>query len=99
LYILGELASRFLGKELVNGISTPVLPLPMEAIDMNLAANRWLLVVMANEVRKFDVDLIHQSIPNQLRHGEFQEFQEATLNPDWECFDIEQTAKEISSVA
>jgi hypothetical protein len=99
LYVLGELASRFLDKKLVNGITTPVLPLSMEAVDMNLAANRWLLVVMANEVRKFDVELIHQSIPDQLRDGEFQEFQEAALNPDWERFDIEQTTKEICAVA
>ncbi|MGH7168680.1 MAG: hypothetical protein ACRELG_00185 [Gemmataceae bacterium] len=99
MYVLGELASRFLAKELVHGISTPVLPLPMEAVDVNLVANRWLLVVMANEVRKFDADLIHQSIPDQLRHGEFKEFQEATFNPDWQRFDIAQTTKQIAIVA
>jgi hypothetical protein len=68
----------------------------MEAVDASLVANRWLLVVMANEVRKFDVDLIHQSIPEQLGHGEFQEFQDTTLSPDWERFDIEETKQTLA---
>lgn len=99
MYVLGKLAERFLAKELSRGIITPVAPLPMEAVDVNLAANRWLLVVMTNEVRKFDADSIHQSIPEQLGHGEFQEYQETILSPDWKQYDIEQTKKEVSLVA
>lgn len=99
IYVLGKLAARFLAKELVRGVSTPVLPVPMEAADANLAADRWLLVVLTNEVRKFDVDFIHQSVPEQLEHGEFQEYQETTLSPDWQHFDIEETTKQIATVA
>lgn len=99
MYVLGKLASRFLAKELVRGTLTPVLPLAMEAVDVNLAANRWLLVVLANEVRKFDAELIHQSVPEQHGQGEFEEFQETTISPDWEQFDIEETTKQIAAVA
>ena len=99
IYVLAKLAGRFLAKELVRGISTPVLPLPMEAVDVNLADDRWLLVVMANGVRKFDADLIHQSIPEQIRQDESQEVQETTLSPQWERFDINQTTKQIAAVA
>jgi hypothetical protein len=97
MYVLGKLAGCFLARELVRGTMTPVLPLQMEAVDANLAANRWLLIVTANEVRKFDVDLIHQSIPEQQGQGEFQEFQE--LSPDWEQLDIEETTKQIAAVS
>jgi hypothetical protein len=96
LYVLAKLAGRLLSKELVPGISTPILPLPMEAVDASLVANRWLLLVMANEVRKFDADLIHQSVPERLGHGEFQEFQGTTLSPDWERFDIEETKQSLA---
>lgn len=99
LYLLAKLAGRFLANELVRGTITPVLSLPMEGVDANLAANRWLLVVLANAVHKFDVELIHQSIPVQLGNGQFQEIQEATLSPDWERFEIEQTTKQIAAVA
>jgi hypothetical protein len=99
MYVLGKLAGRFLAGELVRGIITPVLPLPIEAIDVSLAAKRWLLVVISNEVRKFDADLIHQSVPEQQGQGEFQEFQETMLSPDWEQFDIEETTKQIAAVA
>lgn len=99
IYVLAKLAIRFLANELGRGISTPILPLPMEAVDANLAANRWLLVVLDNEVRKFDTELIHRSAPEHLGHGESQEFQEALLCPDWERLHIEQTAKQIAAVA
>lgn len=99
MYVLGKLASRFLAKELRRGITTPVLPLAVEAVDANLVANRWLLVVTVNEVRKFDADWIHQSVPEQLAHSEVQEFQEMALNPNWERSDIKQTTKPILLVA
>jgi hypothetical protein len=99
IYVLGKLASRFLAGELVHGTITPILPLPMEAVDVNLSANRWLLAVMSNEVRKYDADLIHQSLPEQQGLGQFQEFQETVLSPDWERFDIQETTKQIAAVA
>jgi hypothetical protein len=99
MYVLGKLAGRFLAKELVSGVTTPVLAMGLEAVDANLVANRWLLVVMADEVRKFDVELVHQSVPERLGHGEIQEFQETTLSPEWEWRDIEQTTKQVAEVA
>lgn len=99
LFVLGKLASRFSSQELVQDVTTPILPLTMEAVDMTLAAERWLLVVMTDEVRKFDVDSIHQSVPVQLGNGKFQEYQPTILSPDWNWTDIEQTTTQIALVA
>ena len=52
LFVLGRLADRFVNGETLSGVTTPVMPLEMAAIDMNLAWGRWLLVVLANEVRE-----------------------------------------------
>lgn len=99
LFVLGKLASRFLSQELVQGVVTPILPLAMEAVDMSLVAQRWLLVVMTDQVRKFDVDSIHQSVPALPGNGEFQEYQPTILSPDWNWTDIEQTTTQIATVA
>lgn len=99
LFVLGKLASRFLSQELDQSVTTPILPLAMEAVDMSLVAQRWLLVVMTDEVRKFDVDSIHQSVPAQLGNGEFQEYQSTILSPDWNWSCIKQTTTQIATVA
>lgn len=88
LYVLVGLAKRFLAGEPISGISTPVLPIPMEAVDANLCEPRWLLIVQANEVLKFDVGLIRQSAPAGLLVPQ-------SIRPDWQESDIEQTMKSM----
>lgn len=99
LFVLAKLASSFLSQELVQGVITPILPLAIEAVDMNLASSRWLLVVMTDEVRKFDVDSIRRSVSVQLGNAEFQESQPTILYPEWNRFDIEQKTTQIATVA
>ncbi len=94
LYVLGKLGSCYVNGEL-EGTTTPVLPLETVAVDMNLAWGRWLLVVLANEVRRLDVDLIHEYVPQHIGHGEIQEFQPVfmPLEPDWK--DITPTSQPL----
>jgi hypothetical protein len=87
LFVLGKLASRFLAHELSAGVVTQVLGVPMDAIDMNLAWDRWLLVVMPDEVRRFDTGWVHDNVPGS--EQEDQDFQSASVSPDWQWHDTE----------
>ena len=91
LFILGKLASRFVNGEAMEGVTTEVMPLPMEAIDMNLAWRRWLLVVLANEVRRFDLDLIHEFVSKRIAHIEIMEWQSVGAPMESEWRDINST--------
>jgi hypothetical protein len=97
LYVLGQLGSRFLNGDTMVGVTTPVMPLELAAIDMNLVWGRWLLVVMANEVRKFDADLIHDFVPQHIGEGEIQELQSnaATIESEWN--DINSTTESLAA--
>jgi hypothetical protein len=83
LYVLAKLGERFVKGQLVQGITTPVLPIPMQATDTNLYRDQCLLVVMLDEVQKYDIKLIHDSIPEFLSQGRSSEQQPTTLNPVW----------------
>jgi hypothetical protein len=85
LFVLAKLGSRFVEGEAMEGALTPVMPLPMEAIDMNLAWGRWLLVVLVNEVREFSIDWIHEQVPQLIGHAEIQELRPDVLplEPVW----------------
>jgi hypothetical protein len=79
LYVLAQLAGRYLAGEPVGSIPTPVLPLPVEGVDANLCGNQWLLVVTPDEVRRYDVPLIHDSVARFVSEGEVKEFRPAPL--------------------
>jgi hypothetical protein len=64
LFLLARLAER-----LTNGVprgpfTTNVLPLGIEASDANLAGDRWLLAVGADEVFRFDLDQMPKAPAN-----------------------------------
>src|SRR5262249_48682343 len=74
LYVLGELAGRFLRNELNKGATTPVHTSPMEAVDATLVYNRWLLVVVPRTVARFDLGTIHQEVLDRLDYAEILEY-------------------------
>jgi len=95
LYVLARLAESFLKGPFPGNVTTPVLPLAMEAVDANLYLDKWLLVVMPDEVRMYDVGLIHENTPDNISNGEFQERQPKVLTPNWkQC----STKQELSAV-
>jgi hypothetical protein len=89
LFVLGELAGRFLRQELTSGINTPVRTSLLEAIDANLVDNRWLLVVMPGTVARYDLEVIHQQVLDHLGDAEIQESQMMDGSaPEWERRDV-----------
>jgi hypothetical protein len=96
MYVLAKLGSRFIAGEPMERITTPVLPLPMQPIDMNLAWGRWLLVVQPNEVRNFDVGLIHDLVPRSIGRGEVQELRPDILSLEPEWTDIKSTTRALA---
>jgi hypothetical protein len=61
MYVLGHLAER-LTQSRFDESDSPVMTLPLEAVDANVSGNRWLLTVMPDHVRRYDVYQIHDSI-------------------------------------
>ncbi len=74
LYLLAGLAGRFVAGEPVEGVTTPVFVVRAEGVDANLCGEEWLLVVTPDEVRKFDVRLMHDSTPQDLSQGEIRDW-------------------------
>jgi tetratricopeptide (TPR) repeat protein len=94
VYVLGKLAARFLADQLHDGVVTQILTMPMDAVDANLAGH-WLLVVMPDEVRRFDADWIHDNLSADGESQESQDFQSAVISQDWRWIDINQTARPL----
>jgi hypothetical protein len=95
LYVLGKLAERFVAGEPLERVTTPVLPLPTEAVDANLYKAEWVLVVMSEEVRKYDIGLIHDNTPQYIAHGEMREVQPVAFSPSWRRKDVTQQSRQM----
>ena len=67
LYALPGLAARFLAGEDVEHRMTAGKCWPMEAVDANLAGNRWLLIVLVDGVVRIDLD---QWLPSGATHAD-----------------------------
>lgn len=93
LYVFAKLGSRFVSGELLEGMTPPAMRLPMAGVDMNVAWGQWLLVVLANAVRRFDVKLIQDYVHQHIGQGEIQELQTVavTFEPEWR--DLKPTAR------
>jgi hypothetical protein len=90
VYVLGKLAARFLADELHEDVLTQILTIAMDPVDAN-RVEHWLLVVMPEEVRRFDADWIHDNVPAQ----ESQDHRSALIRPDWRWTDISPTARPL----
>lgn len=91
LYGLLSLAERYLNDVFAGGLLPLTFNDKMDAIDANMVRDRWLMVVLADEVRKYDVQLIHQE-GRDLRGGEIREIQPT---PEWNEQDMPQTARDL----
>ncbi len=94
LYGLMDIAGRFLRGEIMGSFPTPVLVVPLQAVDANLVRDRWLLLVMPDQVRKTDIENIRANIPDSLRHGDMREWLPSPLTPDWEEQGMEQLTEQ-----
>jgi hypothetical protein len=94
-----------LGKRLLEGLpegkfTTQILAIPLEAVDASFVGDRWLPVVMPNEVLRFDLDLIEANTPtrngDETRHAAFEtvDVTGVTIEPSWESNDIRARSQE-----
>jgi hypothetical protein len=95
LYALSKLAARFLAQELREGVVTQILTISMEAVDANLAGNK-LLVVMPDEVRRFDTDWIHDNVPEEVLSPAAQEYRSAAFSPALRVREVKQTTRSLA---
>ena len=66
LYVLAHLADRFLAGQGEGTVTAAILVMPMEAVDANLCWDRWLLAVLPDVVRRYDVAQIHSPDPQSV---------------------------------
>jgi hypothetical protein len=90
MYVLARFVDRFLAGEPVGSSTTPMLVMHMEGADANLCGDRWLLVVMPDGVRRYDVGRIHDSVPDFISRGVIQEMQPRAISPPWKRQGIQQ---------
>jgi hypothetical protein len=96
LFVLGELAGRFLRNELTSEVNTPVRMSLLEAVDANLVDNRWLVVVMLDMVAKFDLEMIHQQVLDHLDDAEIQESHTMDGAVEWEWQGVDTNQKQLA---
>jgi hypothetical protein len=99
LYGLFHLASSFLDQSLRSRPPTPVLSVPSEAVDANLVSDRWLLVVVPDEVLKFDLMIIEKEAPEFIESGEIPAYPAASLSLRWHMDSREQSATAVMAGA
>ena len=97
LYGLMNLGDRLMQGFTAEKITTPILVMPMEAVDANLVGDRWLLVTTPDEVLKFDVDLFDRSTPEN-RNGEIREVVPETFTRDWQVQSVQFRSNQLASV-
>jgi hypothetical protein len=97
IYVLARLVDKFLAGEPVGSITTPMLVMMMDAADANLCGDRWLLVVMSDGVRRYDIGQIHDSVPNFILRGEIQEMQPTEISPTWKRQGIQQSRQLVEA--
>lgn len=94
MYVIAGLVERFLQGASDNAV-TPVLPLPMEAVDAYLGSERWVWIVMPDGVLRLDVELLAQPAAVKRIHKEFTNLSPKLRTPDWHKQEVEQDSRPI----
>jgi hypothetical protein len=98
LYVITGLVDHFLDGSR-NKPVTPVLVIPMEAVDANLGSNEWLWIVTSEGVLRFDVELLESIKPKDLTQGEIREQSPTRLTPIWHEQRVEQESRAVAPAA
>jgi hypothetical protein len=98
LYVLADLAGRFLRGESVKGVATQILTVPTEGVDLGLSGDKYLLAVTADNVLRFDIDSIERSIPVDAA-SDSPDPVAIPLQPLWERRGMSQETRALAGVA
>jgi len=85
------LASRILAGERVVGTPTSVRESPAEAVDAGIVFDRYLLIVMPDEVLRFDLDIFRATRVKDLSRDVGWDSEPTHLMPEWESEELEAT--------
>jgi hypothetical protein len=105
LHVITALVDRFLNRAQPAPV-TPVLVIPMQAVDANAVGDRWVLIVMADGVLRFDVGLLEEYKPGGIQAGERRELvigevreEEPTeVEAAWEVGTVEHRSEVLAGV-
>jgi hypothetical protein len=95
LYMIPDLATRFLAGELGRRINTQILVMPMDAIDANLCGEEWMLVVTTHGLQRLNVRVIHEWKPGSAAEAEFTESESQVRESEWTWGRITQRSAEL----
>jgi len=65
-YVLANLAANFSLNLLESGKVTQILEQTMSSVDISIVHEQWLLVVMTDGVRKYDLNIIDKNVPEPI---------------------------------
>ena len=98
LYMLVNLGSRWRRNDPIQGGTTLILTIPVDAVDANVCGDKYLLVVTADKVLRFDIDLMEQYKPHD-SNGEFQDLVPTVLKLNREWLGLPQETRSLAGVA
>jgi hypothetical protein len=94
LYVIAGLIDRFLSGGANNSV-TPVLVVPMEAVDMNLIGDKWIWIVTPDGVLRFDIDTLERITPSNLAVGKLIKPSPISITPTWHRQTVEQSSRPV----
>ena len=97
MYVFYTLASRFLAGERVEGTRTSVREFPVEAVDASIVFDRYLWVVMPDELHRFDLDLLSATRMKDTSLDAGWDSEPAHVTPEWGSEELEATPTTVGS--
>lgn len=94
MYVIAGLIDRFL-KSRKDNQATPMLALPMEAVDAHIGSEKWLWIVKPDGVLRLDVELLDHITRTNLGPGEFENLSPTSMTPDWQRQEGEQHSRPV----
>jgi hypothetical protein len=91
VYVLGGLANRLVQHEFDCKTQTPIMTIPMRAVDATIVNNKWLLAVMADEIHRYDLAEIDERIASFENEDTNWKFTEQAIQT-WTTREVGETA-------
>lgn len=90
MYVFYTLVSRFLAGEPVEGVRTSVREFPAEAVDASIVFDRYLFLVMPDEVLRFDLNPLSAAGGQPPSLNGARDIEPVYLSPEWTSEDLEE---------
>jgi hypothetical protein len=94
LYVIAGLVDRFLTA--AEDTVTPVLVIPMEAVDAGLGGDRWLWIVVPDGVLRLDIELLDHLSPTGVERRELKDELPMIITPEWREQQVEQSSRALA---